>query len=153
MAYAMTQAHPHQIVAGVKMIQFNIFYVAGGIHQAIRGVHGDGHSAAEIMYMPLARVTPSLESIMRHLKVHLYVFDKIEDLVWGIQARLNCADNESHVNVGNFFVLAVCLEDQENGGFPTELGGRHGLREHEHALSDEFSQAIKGEALHAERSS
>ena len=154
----MTQARPCRIVAGVKMIRFNILYVAGGIHQAIRRVHGDGHSAIEIVYKkakgaPLAGVTPGLESVTCRLKVDLYVFDEIEDLVWGIQAGLNSADHESHVNVGNFFVLAVCLEDQENGGHPTELRGSCGSRGHECALGDESTQAVEGEALHAECSS
>ena len=85
----MTQAHPSGTVAGIEMIWFNTFYITGGIHQAIGWVHGDGHSTAEIVYkkakgVPLAGVTPSLESIMCHLKVNLYVFDKIEDLVGGI---------------------------------------------------------------------
>ena len=31
MAYAAMQAHPHWIVAGVKMIWINISYVAGGV--------------------------------------------------------------------------------------------------------------------------
>ena len=71
------------------MIQFYTFYITGGIHQAIGRVHGDGHSAAEIVYTmakgaPLARVTAGLESVMHHLKVDLYVFDKTEDLFGGI---------------------------------------------------------------------
>ena len=83
------QAHPRGTVAGVKMIHFNTFYIIGGIHQAIRWVRGDGHSATEIVYKkakgaPLAGVAPSLESIMHHLKVNLYVLDKTEDLVSGI---------------------------------------------------------------------
>ena len=59
-------------------------------------------------------------------------------------------DNESHVNICDLFMLAVCLEDQENGSCPTELGGSLRLRGHEHALCNEFLQAIKGEVLHAE---
>ena len=73
--------------------------------------------------MPLAGVAPSLKSIVHHLKVNLYVFDEIGDLVWGIQVGFNSADHESHVNIGNLFMLAVCLEDQENGSHPTEFGG------------------------------
>ena len=150
----MMQAHPRQIVVGVKMIQFNIFYIPSGIHQAMRRVHGDGHSTAEIVYKkakgaPLARVASGLEGIMCRLKVDLYVFDKIEDLVWGIQAGLNSADHKSHINISNFLVLAVCLNDQENGGCPAELGGSHRPKGHKHALGDESMQAIEGEALHA----
>ena len=149
------QAHPRGTVVGVKMIWFNTFYVTGMIHQAIRWVHGDGHSATEIVYKkakgtPLAGVAPSLESVMHHLKVDLYVIDKIEDLVGGIQAGFNSADHESHINIGNFFVLAVHLEDQENSSHPAAFGGPLRLRGHEHALGKEGVQAIKGEALHAE---
>ena len=115
-AYATMQAHPHGTVAGVKMIHFNTFYVIGGIHQAIRWVRGDGHSVAEIVYKRQRHascwVTPSLESITCHLKDNLYVFDEIEDLVRGIQVGLNSADHELHVNISNFLVPAVCLEDQ-----------------------------------------
>ena len=128
MAYATMQVHPRWIVAGVKMIQFNIFYVAGGLYQAIKWVCGDRHSIPEIVYkkakgMPLARVAPGLESITHCLKVNLYVFDKIEDLVWGIQVGLSSADHESHINVSDLFMLAVCLGDQENGSCPAELLG------------------------------
>ena len=158
MAYAAMQACPLGTVAGVEMIRFNTFYIIGRIHQAIRWVRGDGHSATEIVYrktkgMPLARVAPGLESIMRHLKVGLYVFDKIEDLVGGIQAGLNSVDHESHINIGNFFMLAVHQEDQENGSHPAAFGGPLRSRGHERALSKEGSQGVKGGALHAEHSS
>ena len=86
MAYTTMQAHPHGTVAGVKMIRFDAFDIAGRIHQAIGRVCGDGHSTAEIVHkkaigVPLARVAPSLESIVCCLEVTLYVLDKVEDLV------------------------------------------------------------------------
>ena len=85
-AYTTMQADPCRTVAGVEMIWFNAFDITGGIHQAIGRVRGDGHSTAEIVHktaigMPLAGVTPSLESVMHHLEVTLYVLDKIKDLV------------------------------------------------------------------------
>ena len=143
------------IPAGVKMIQFNTFYITGGIHQAIRWVHGDGHGATEIVYKkakgtPLAGITPGLESITCCLKVDLYVFDEIEDLFGGIQAGFDSADHELHVNIGNFFMLAVCLENQENGGHPAELGGSLRLKRHKCPLCEELPQAVEGEVLHAE---
>ena len=89
MAYTTMQAHPHRTVVSVKMIRFDAFDVAGGVHQAIARVRGDGHSAAEIFHkkaigVPLARVTPSLESIACHLEVALYVLDEIVDLAGAI---------------------------------------------------------------------
>ena len=50
-------------------------------------------------------------------------------------------------------MLAVCLEDQENGSHPTEFGGPLRSRGHECALGKEGAQAIEGEALHVEHSS
>ena len=81
-AYTAMQAHPRGTVAGVEVIRFNAFDVTGGIHQAIGRVHGDRHSTAEVVHkktigVPLARVTPGLESIACHLKVTLYVLDEM----------------------------------------------------------------------------
>ena len=88
-AYTTMQVHPHGTVAGVEMIKFDAFDVTGGIHQAIRRVRGDGHSAAEIVHKkaigaPLAGVTPGLESITHCLEVTLYVLDEIGDLAGAI---------------------------------------------------------------------
>ena len=63
-------------------------------------------------------------------------------------------DNESHIDICDLIMLAVCLEDQEDGSSLAELwralqlGGGH-----EHALSDEFLQTVEGDALHVECSS
>ena len=106
------------------MIRFDAFDVTGGIHQAIGRVRGDGYSTTEIVHkktigVPLVGVTPGLESIMCCLEVALYVLDEIMDLTAAILVGLNSADHESHINVGNFLMPAVCLEHQENGGHPT----------------------------------
>ena len=47
-SYTTMQAHPHWIVAGVKMIQISIPYIAGGVYQAIRGVCGDAHGTPRV---------------------------------------------------------------------------------------------------------
>ena len=83
------QAHPRGTVAGVEMIRFDTFDVTDGIHQAIGRVLGDGPSATEIVHKktigaPLAGITPSLESIARHLEVALYVLDEIMDLAGAV---------------------------------------------------------------------
>ena len=88
-AYIMMQAHPCGTVASVEMIGFNTLDITGGVHQAIGRVHGDGHSAAEIVHkkaigVPLAGVTPSLESVAHHLEVTLYVLNEIVDLAGAI---------------------------------------------------------------------
>ena len=62
-------------------------------------------------------------------------------------------DNESHIDICDFFMLAVCLEDQENDSSPTELRGSLRSGRHERALHDEFPQPVEGEALHADHSS
>ena len=123
-AYATMQAHPHRTVAGVKMVRFDTFDVTGGVHQAIGRVCGDGHSTAEIVHKmaigtPLARVTPSLESIAHCLEVALYVLDEIVDLAGAIEVEIDSANHESHVNIGNFLMPAAQLQHQENGGHPT----------------------------------
>ena len=47
-------------------------------------------------------------------------------------------------------MLAICLEDQENGSSLTELGRALWHEGHEHALSDESPQMVKTDVLHAE---
>ena len=47
-------------------------------------------------------------------------------------------------------MLAVCLEDQEDGSSPAELRGPSNGGGHECALGNEFLQALKRDALHAE---
>ena len=88
-AYTMMQAHPRRTVVSVEMIGFDAFDVTGGVHQAIGRVQGNGHNTAEIAHkkaigVPLARVTPSLESIVRHPEVTFYVLDEIVDLAWAV---------------------------------------------------------------------
>ena len=124
MAYTTMQAFPCGTVVSVEVIRFDTFDVSGGVHQAIGRVHGDGHSATEIVHKkaigaPLARVTPGLESIACHLEVTLYVLDETVYLAGAIEAGIDSVDHESHINIGNFLMPAVCLEHQENGGHPT----------------------------------
>ena len=88
-AYTTMQVHPCRTVASVKMIGFDTFDVTCGVHQAIRRVYGDGHNTTEIVHkkaigVPLAGVTPGLESVVRHPKVALYVLDEIVDLAGAI---------------------------------------------------------------------
>ena len=59
-------------------------------------------------------------------------------------------DNKSHVDICDLLMLAVCLEDQEDGSSPTELWRALLSGGHEHTLSDEFLQMVKGDVLHAE---
>ena len=40
MAYTTTQVHPRWIVAGVKKVCVNIFYIAGWVNQAIGQIVG-----------------------------------------------------------------------------------------------------------------
>ena len=79
-AYTAVQAHPCGTVLSVEMIGFNTFDVSGGIHQTIGRVCWDGHDTAKIVHkeaigMPLASITPGLESIAHLLEVDLYVLD------------------------------------------------------------------------------
>ena len=60
------------------------------------------------------------------------------------------ADHEPHIDVCDPFVLAIHLEDQEDGSSPTELGRTLRQWGHERALGDEFLQMVKGDVLHAE---
>ena len=88
-AYTTVQAHPCRTVLSVKMIELDAFDVSGGVHQTIGRVHWDGHNATEIVHKeaigaPLARVTPSLESIVHLPEVNLYVLDEVIDLAGAV---------------------------------------------------------------------
>ena len=88
-AYTTMQARPHRTVPSVKMIRFDAFDVTGGVHQAIGRVHGDGHNTTEIVHKeaigtPLARVTPSFESVACRPEVTLYVLDEVTDLAGAV---------------------------------------------------------------------
>ena len=81
-AYTAMQVCPRWIVAGVKMIWICISYIAGGVYQAVRRVCGDGHGAPKVADKNakgtlLAGIASSFKSIMHHLKVDLYVLDKV----------------------------------------------------------------------------
>ena len=82
MADTATQAHPHWIVVGVEVIWIHIPHIAGGVYEAVRWVCGDGHGTHKVADKkakgaPLAGITSGLKSIMHHLKVDLYVLDKV----------------------------------------------------------------------------
>ena len=88
-AYTKMQACLSGTVASVEMIGFNTFDVTGGVHQAIGRVCEDRHNATEIVHkkaigMPLAGITPGLESITHCPEVALYVLDEIVDLTGAI---------------------------------------------------------------------
>ena len=63
---------------------------------------------------------------------------------------LDPADNECHVDICDLLMLAVCLEDQEDGSSPADLRRALQLGGHECTLSDEFTQLVEGDVLHAE---
>ena len=63
---------------------------------------------------------------------------------------LDPADNESHIDICDLLMLAICLEDQQDGSGPAEFWSALQRVGHEHALSNEFLQMVKGDALHVE---
>ena len=63
---------------------------------------------------------------------------------------LDVADYESYIDVSDLLMLVTCLKDEENGCSPAELKGALHHRGHKCALSDEFPQVLKGDALHVE---
>ena len=63
---------------------------------------------------------------------------------------LHLADHKSHIDVSDPLMLAICLEDQENGSSPAELGRALRCGGYECALGNESSQMVKRDALHVE---
>ena len=123
-AHAVAQACSCQVVACVKVAWIHIPHIAHWVDEAVRQICGDGHGVPivadkEAKGAPLAGVTPGLKSIAHHLEVTLYVLNKVQDLVWSIQAGIDPA--EPHIDICDPFMLVICLEDQEDGGSPTEL--------------------------------
>ena len=117
LAYTMVQAHPRGTIPSVKVIGLSAFDICCGIHQTIGRVRWDRHNAAEIIHeeaigVPLVGIVPSLESITRLLEIDIYVLDEVVDLVGAVEAAIDLADHESHVNVDNSLVLTVCLEHE-----------------------------------------
>ena len=114
-AHTMVQVHPRGTVLSVEVIGLSAFDVCHGIHQTIGRVCGDGHNAAEIIHeeaigVSLASIVPSLEGIVCLPEIDIYVLDEVVDLVGAVEVAIDSADHESHVNVDNPLVLAVCLE-------------------------------------------
>ena len=97
------------------MIGLGTFDISCGIHQTIGRVRLDGHNAPEIVHKeaigaPLARIVPSLESIVHLPEIDIYVLDEVVDLAGAVQVGIDSVDHESHVNVDNSLVLNVRLE-------------------------------------------
>ena len=158
MANAVVQGCSCQVVVGIKVVWLHIPHIAGWVDEAVQRICGNGHHTPivadkEVKGTPLAGVTPGLKSIPCHLEIDLYVPDKVQNLVWSIQVGLDPVDNESHVDICDLLMRAVCLEDQEDGSSPTELWRALQSGGHECDLSDEFLQMVKRDALHAECSS
>ena len=63
---------------------------------------------------------------------------------------LNPVDHEPHIDICDPLMLAIHLEDQENGGSPAELGRALRCGGHECTLGDESPQTVKRDVLHAE---
>ena len=85
----MVQACPLGIVPSVEMIGLSAFDVSGGIHQTTGRVRWDGHNATEIIHkeaigVPLAGISPGLESVACLLEVDIYVLDEVVDLVGAV---------------------------------------------------------------------
>ena len=88
-AYTMVQVHPRWTVPSVKMIGLGAFDISCGIHQTIGRVHWDGHNATKIVHkeaigVPLAGITPSLESIACLPEIDIYVLDEVTDLAGAV---------------------------------------------------------------------
>ena len=116
-AYTTVQACPHRTVSSVKVIGLSTFDVCCGIHQTIGRVCWDRHNATEIIHeeaigAPLVGIVPSLESVAHLLEIDIYVLDEVVDLVGAVEVAIYSADHESHVNIDNSLVLAVCLEHE-----------------------------------------
>ena len=124
-AYTMVQAHPCGTVLSVKVIGLSALDVCCGIHQTIGRVRWDRHNTAEIIHeeaigAPLAGIASSLESAVHLPEVDIYVLDEVVDLVGAVEAAINSADHESHVNIDNSLVLAVCMLDCGDVNVPSE---------------------------------
>ena len=116
-AHTTVQAHPRGTVSSVEVIGLSTFDVCCGIHQTIGRVRWDGHNATEIIHeeaigASLASVAPGLESVVCLPEINIYVLDEVVDLVGAVEAEIDLADHESHVNVDNSLVLAVRLEHE-----------------------------------------
>ena len=116
-AHTTVQVHPHRTVLSVEVIGLSAFDVCHEIHQIIGRVRGNGHNAAEIIHeeaigTSLADIMPSLEGVAHLLEIDIYVLDEVIDLVGAVEAAIDSADHESHVNVDNPLVLTVHQEHE-----------------------------------------
>ena len=113
----MVQVCPRGTVPSVEVIGLGAFDICCGIHQTIGRVHWDRHNTTEIIHKeaigaPLAGITPSLESIVHLPEINIYVLDEVIDLVGAVEVAIDSVDHESHANIDNSLVLAVCLEHE-----------------------------------------
>ena len=116
-AHATVQACTCGAVASVEVIGFSAFDICHGIHQTIGRVCGDGHNTVEIIHeeaisASLADIMPSLKGILCHMEVNIYVLDEVVDLVGAVEAAIDSANHESHINVDNPLVLTFRLEHE-----------------------------------------
>ena len=126
MKYAVVQVGSSRVVAVVEVIWLHVPHVTGRVDEAVRRVCGNGHGTPivadkEAKGMPLAGIASGLKSIPHRLEVDLYVPDKVQNLVRSIQVGIDPVYNESHIDICDLFMLAICLEDQEDGSSPAEL--------------------------------
>ena len=66
----------------VVVVQVHVPYIAHGVDEAVRWIHGDGHcipivAGKKAKGAPLGWVTPSLKGIRCHLEVNLYIGHKV----------------------------------------------------------------------------
>ena len=125
-AHAVVQACTHWVVVGVEVVWVHVPNVAHWVDGAVWRIHGDGHCTLivadeEAKGTPLARVTSGFKSITHCLEVALYVLNKVQDLVQSIQVGIDPVDHETHIDICDPFMLAICLENQEDGCSPAEL--------------------------------
>ena len=154
-AHAVMQVCSCQVVVGVKVVWLHVPHVAHWVDEAVQRIHGDGHGTPivadkEAKGTPLAGVAPALRASCTTLRSPSMSLTKSR--IWSRVYRWE-SDHKPHIDVCDPFVLAICLEDQEDGGSPAELRRTLQQREHEHTLGNEFPQMVKRGVLHAEGSS
>ena len=71
------------------MVGGDTLHIAGGVHQAIWRVCGDGHDAPKVAHKEakwafLAWVTFGFESCLHHLDIDFYILGEVGDLFWHV---------------------------------------------------------------------
>ena len=155
MAYAAVQVSSSGVVTGVEVVWLHILYIAHGINEAIRWVHGDRHYTPivvdkEAEGAPFTWTVSSFAGIACCFQVDLYVGHEVQDLFWSIEVGLDVAYYESYVDVSDLLMLVIHLEDKEYGCCPAELEGALCHGGHKCTLCNKFPQVVQGNALHVE---